>query len=520
VNGKQSNNNDNAAKQNLTSEATGLSVYELNVLKTLMAKARKAFNEKKYELSEDFCRQCIDIYPDYAAPFAVLGRIAVSFQKFELAATYFERSLDILPEVPGRLLFYSIVLTDLNRQEEALAAVDKCLDINPNLIQAISNRAKVLDYLGRTDEAIAVYERLMLEAPLYGKAFHSFSTLHKFVKGDKYSLMFERLTEDISSIGSESGLVDAHFALGKYFEDLEDYKTGFQNYLTANEMMSNGVDYEIEKDFAMMDRQKARFPKGGAWLNETESGCKSDVPVFIVGMPRSGTTLIEQILASHSVIHGAGELTLLQKHVDGCSIPSFGDKEVESIDLTNSIQFRKQLSQSAKELADEIIAKKPDAKHIVDKMPQNFLLLGYKHLFLPNAKVIHCKRNPIDTCLSNFRLQFNGKLHFTTDLANLGKYYVAYAQLMEHWKEILPDQILEVEYENVVDDVETQARRIIDFLGLEWEEECLQFYKHKRSVNTASFVQVRQPIYKSSIGRHERYGDFLNPLIEALQPVL
>jgi len=520
VNGKQSNSKDNAATQNLTPEVTGLSGYQLNVLKKTMAKARKAFNEKKYELSEDSCRQCIDIYPHYAAPFAVLGRIAYSFQKFELAATYFKKSLDILPEVPGRLLFYSIVLSDLNRQEEALDAIDKCLNINPNLIHALSSRAKALESLGRLDEAIEVYEMLMVDAPLYSMPFYNFSFLHKFVKGDKYSKTFEKLAENIGSIGSDNGLVDAHFALGKYYEDIGEHKTGFQHYLTANEIMSNGVEYKIETDFALMDECKVRFPKGGAWLNKTESGCKTDVPVFIVGMPRSGTTLIEQILASHSVIHGAGELTLLRKHVDECIVSPFGDTNVTPLDLTNSKQFRKPLSQSANELAEEIIAKKPGAKHIVDKMPHNFLLLGYKHLFLPNAKVIHCKRNPIDTCLSNFCIQFSGKFPFATDLTNLGKYYVAYAQLMEHWKEVLPDQILEVEYENVIDNVEFQARRIVDFLGLEWEEECLQFFKHKRSVNTASFVQVRQPIYKSSVGRHERYGDFLNPLIEALQPVL
>jgi len=514
------NDKENPANQLLTPAATGLTHYQLNMLKGLMKKARKTFNEQKFDLSQNLCRRCIDIYPSFAAPLAVLGNIAIHYQDFELAIEFYEKSLSIIPNVPRRLFNCGAAFLEINEYEDALTAFDKCLSIAPNFIFASCSRAVVLNILGHRNDAISVYLNLMEIAPLYGRPFHQLSTLVKFEEDGKYNKYFVKLAQEFGEMKSKRDLVNAHFALGKYYEDLKDFKLGFQHFQNANTMLASDVEYSLDEDISSLEENKIKFPKNGHWLRQFTGGSKTDIPLFIVGMPRSGTTLTEQILANHSKIFGAGELSLLAKYKEGFPKLTKETNEIFPTDSGCIEQFENYIDQVGQELFEIFSSKSPTSRYVIDKMPHNFVNLGYKQLFLPNAKIIHCKRNPIDTCLSSFRLQFNGKLEFTTDLVNLGKYYVAYSSLMDHWNEVFPGQILEVQYEDVVNDVETQTRRMIDFIGLEWEDSCLQFYSSKRSVHTASVSQVRQPIYSSSIGQYERYGDLLNPLIEELKPVL
>jgi len=508
------------SKQIFTPETTGLSLYQLGELQQRMMLARQAYSVENFVLAERYCNECLSIYSRYAMPLAMLSKIASKYQKYEIAAELIEKSLEILPKVPTRLLSYSVILKQLGRHEEALAAIDKSLEIEPNSSIGLNRRAAALNVLGRQGETLQIYENIMKTDPLFGGAFHNFAMQHKFGDDDSYNKYFDKLSENIRKIKNNGDLLAAHFALGKYYEDLKQYKKGFNHFLTANKLVGNGVNYSVENEIKGVLANKVKFPVDGDWIKKTDIGDQTDVPIFIVGMPRSGTTLTEQVLASHPRIHGAGELTLLGKVVE--TIPTrqnldeeFLPKEGQELEI-----IRRHLVKAAKTLTNEIVALAPEARHIVDKMPQNFLNLGYKHLLMPNTKIIHCKRNPVDTCLSSFRLKFLDKLHFTTDLENLGKYYVAYSQLMDHWKDVFGDRILEVEYEDTVDDLEKQAQRIIDFVGVEWDDACLDFHKTKRSVNTASVNQVRQPIYKTSVGRHERYGDLLKPLLDALEPVL
>jgi hypothetical protein len=239
-------------------------------------------------------------------------------------------------------------------------------------------------------------------------------------------------------------------------------------------------------------------------------GDPSAAPIFIVGMPRSGTTLIEQILASHPKVFGAGELremANLAGHIGAAfpeAMPGLSGEELRRIG--------EQYVRSVTRLA-------PSAERITDKMPGNFSLAGLIHLALPNARIIHACRDARDTAFSCFSLLFSGTLEFTYDLAELGRYYRAYLKLMGHWREVLPEGImLEVQYEDVVGDLENQARRIIAHCGLEWDDACLSFYKTERSVRTASATQVRQPIYQSSIGRWRLHEEELGPLLRELLP--
>mgnify|MGYP000585215975 CR=1 FL=1 len=510
----------NPANQIILPETTGLSHVQLSLLKQVMRRARLAYQAEDFPAAEKYCNECLAIYPLYAMPIAMLGRIALKFKQYDLAKELMEKSLHILPNVPQRLLGYALALKHLGKHEESLVAIEKSLKLDPKSTIGLNRKASALNVLGRQPEALKIFEKLIKSDALVVGASHNLSTQHKFSDGDEYCKYFDKLAASIESLTDPQEISSAHFALGKYYEDLKQYTTGFNHFLKANEVLGSRVDYDADAEVASVLGQKMNFPVGGRWFSETGGGDQTDIPVFIVGMPRSGTTLTEQILASHPAMHGAGELLLLGNSAKGISENVNSGSEFLPSGTAELEMFRENVEIAGLNLKNEFISLAPDARHIVDKMPQNFLNLGFKHLMLPNAKIIHCKRNPVDTCLSSFRLKFADKLYFTTDLENLGKYYVAYSQLMDHWKEAFGARILEVEYEDTVDDLEKQARRIVDFVGVEWDDACLEFHKTKRSVNTASVNQVRQPIYKTSVGRHERYGDLLKPLLDALEPVL
>ncbi|MBL4666004.1 MAG: sulfotransferase [Sneathiella sp.] len=242
------------------------------------------------------------------------------------------------------------------------------------------------------------------------------------------------------------------------------------------------------------------------------NGC----PISIVGMSRSGTTLVEQILDSHSEVFGAGELKTADR--------SFAKLKLLKDIIPSDPEMRKAVcsdfTKRGEFYLEQVQKLAPNVRRIVDKLPFNFKQIGLLHLILPNAKIIHCQRNPIDTCLSNFKILFADSMDFTYDFEELGRYYLAYKELMDHWEAIFPNKILTVQYEDVVADVEGQAKRIVEHCDLSWEDGCLDFYKSKRAVHTASATQVRQPIYTSSVGKWQRYGDTINPLIDALKPIL
>jgi len=236
------------------------------------------------------------------------------------------------------------------------------------------------------------------------------------------------------------------------------------------------------------------------------------VPIFVLGMPRSGTTLTEQIIASHPDVYGAGELPDLLRIAHRKTDP-------KTTSFPDNLRYldRSTLTAWGTEYIGGLIQRAPQAKHITDKMPANFLAVPLIHLMLPNAKIIHVNRNPVDTCLSCFMRLFRRKQEHTYDLAELGRYYVDYSRLMDHWRNILPaGSFLDINYEDIVADQEGQARRLLDYCGLEWNEACLDFHKTKRQVRTASVTQVRQPIYTTSVERWRPYEKFLGPLLDQL----
>ncbi len=498
------------SEQILTSDTTGLDAFQLMKLQQTAGSALHAFENGQDQKAEQLCHQALQIFPNYAMPYAMLGMIARKYRNYRVSANLLKKSLEILPGVADRWAIYSLILKQLGEFEEALLAISKAVELNPNSVGALNNKASILNILGRNDEAKAIYLGLMKTAPSFGKPFHNFARLHKFKPEEEVNQLYDKLENEHVNITQNKSKMNAHFALGNYFEDLGQYEKGFLHFLNANKMLKSDREYNVENAIARFDKLTEKFQNQiEKTAAENTSGVGAEA-IFVLGMPRSGTTLVEQILASHPLVNGAGELEMLGEICKG-----FENKFSILSEIPKS-----EIKAKAIEYLDFLKSFDANSQLLVDKMPHNFLNIGYINLLLPKAKIVHCRRNPIDTCLSIFRLQFEDKLHFSTDLADLGKYYVAYDAMMKKWHGIFPNKILDVHYEDVVQDLESQARRIVEFIGIDWNDACLEFHKHKRAVHTASTNQVRQPIYKSSIGRYERYGDLLNPLLEALKPVL
>jgi hypothetical protein len=291
---------------------------------------------------------------------------------------------------------------------------------------------------------------------------------------------------------------------------MDDPERAFRHLLKGNAAKRRLIAYDEAAHFAEMSATAATFTPGLIRVQQG-GGDLSDRPVFIVGMPRSGTTLVEQILASHPAVFSAGEQPEFGRAVRGGYQP--GPLPFDSAALTGE-----DLSRLGGRYLSRMNAKVPkQALRFTDKMPANFRFLGLIHLTLPKARIIHVRRDPRDTCFSCYSKLFSGALEFTYDLAELGRYYKAYDALMAHWRAALPEgAMLEVQYETLVEAFEAEARRIVAYCGLDWDARCLEFHKTERPVITASTAQVRQPLFKTSIGRWRRYEQWLGPLQEAL----
>ncbi|MBE7635215.1 hypothetical protein GUA87_00030 [Sneathiella sp. P13V-1] len=506
-------------KQLLTPETTGLSLMQLQQLQQLIAIARQCFLQGDDARAEEACRQCIDLYPEYATPYAILGDIALRLGRAELAISNYEKSLKILPDVASRLICFGDALVINQRLVDAKKVYQKALRLKPGDYEVSQSIATVLGMLGETRKAVKQCEQLIGSFPTRGAAYYTLSQYVKFQKGDKYEKVFTKLEEVLPSISETSDLANAQYALGRYYENLNDHIGSFKYFIKANDLLKDEAR-EGDDEARVFKGIMQFFPIGGDWCRGKVATTETDVPIFIVGMPRSGTTLIEQVLSSLSGVHGAGELQNIKEA--GTRLSAAFPNKIPFIDEKDSDyeKIRYALTVEANHVLENMVKLAPNADHVIDKMPSNFTNIGVIHMLFPNAKIIHCRRNPVDTCLSNFKTSFFDKLRFSNDMQELGAYYVNYENMMAHWHEALPGRILDVQYEDVVADLEGQARRILDYCGLDWDPVCLEFHKNKRAVSTASSNQVRQPIYNSSVGQKERYGDLINPLLEALSPVL
>jgi tetratricopeptide (TPR) repeat protein len=453
-----------------------------------------------------------ELDPGNVQTLVLLASVLSKRKQHDKARLACERALALKPDHAEAVNVLGCIAFDQGRVEDALACHRRALELAPGLAHAHNNLGNALKAIGRLGEARDAYLAALASDPRLASAHLGLGDLGKREPDDPAVTAMERLAETIESLDAQEQ-AHLHFALSKAYADLERHERSFHHLRQANAIKRRSIDYDEKAMLRLFDRIRRVFTS--ALLRGREgAGDPSDVPVLIVGMPRSGTTLIEQILASHPKVIGAGELNdlpeVIAAHCDLAAVPAPYPECVSDLPAGT-------LRHIGAAYADRLRRRAPGAARVIDKMPGNFFHLGLLRLALPNARIILARRDPVDTCLSCFARTFGDEQPFSYDLAELGRYYAAYEELTAHWRVVLPPgAMLEVQYEEVVEDLEAQARRIVAFCGLEWDDACLRFHTTERPVRTASATQVRQPIYRSSMGRSRPYREWLQPLLDEL----
>lgn len=403
----------------------------------------------------------------------------------------------------------------VGRFDEALAIYDQVIETMPNAPELHLLRGHALKTIDRTTDAIASYQSAYGARPEFGDAYWSLANLKTYrFSNAEIAAMQQQLDKPETPIEDQ---VHLSFALGKAHEDLEAYEAAMSHYVGGNLKRKQQLRYSADRMTDVLALQRSvctpeLFAKAGA-------GCQAPDPIFIVGLPRAGSTLLEQILASHSQVDGTLELPnvgALAHRLDGRRMVDDTPKYPgRLLDLSDT-----QLHKFGEAYISDTQIHRQGAPFFIDKMPNNFRHIGLIQLMLPNAKIIDARRHPMACCFSGFKQLFATGQEFTYGLAEIGQYYRDYVELMDHWDQVLPGKVLRVQYEDVVTDTETQVRRLLAFCGLSFEPQCLTFFETERSVRTPSSEQVRQPIYRSGLEQWRHFEPWLSPLKEALGPVL
>ncbi len=407
---------------------------------------------------------------------------------------------------------YAIESMQTGDYEQALDLFDKVLQRLPNDPVTLTSRGHALKTFGRHDEAVLSYQTAVKSDPGYGDAYYGLANLKTYRFSDEELRLME--AQEQGNRLSYQNRIHICFALGKAYEDRKDYHTSFGYYQRGNELKRVQSRYDADQMTAELDNQITACTPA---LFEKQSGNGYDAPdpIFILGLPRAGSTLLEQILASHSQIDGTLELPNIlslahrlrrQKQASNDSLYPENLHDLEA----------DQLRAMGQDFIDSTRIHRQDAPYFIDKMPNNFRHIGLIKLILPNAKIIDARREPMACCFSGFKQLFAEGQEFTYGLNEIGRYYRDYVGLMDHWDKVLPGAVLRVQHEDVLDDLEGQVRRMLDYLGLPFEQACIDFHQTKRAVRTASSEQVRQPITKASVDLWRRYETHLQPLKDAL----
>lgn len=458
---------------------------------------------------------CLSLDSDYHLARENYIAVLLQQQRFDTALEQSERLLKVDPDRPNFLLLKATILMRKLDFSEAKLLYHRVFSHFPDDVNAQMRYGHLMKTLGDTDNAVKAYRRVIALRPDFGEAYWSLANLKTFKFGNnEIALMQDQLPlsetdDDFSKIA---------FSLGKALEDDQSYDQSFAFYKKGNDKRSLAHKYDADNFEQRIESQIATFSSD--YLKALEgSGCTNDDPIFIVGLPRSGSTLIEQILSSHSQVEGTSELpdiSAISRQLD-----LIGRKSGQSTypSVLKDIPMAK-MQEIGTSYLDSTRIQRKDAPFFIDKMPNNFEHIGLIHAILPKAKIIDARRHPMACCFSGYKQFFAKGQTFSYQLEHAGHYYRHYIRLMKHWEKVLPSRILRVQYEDMVADSETQIGRVLDYCGLPFEEQCLRFYETDRAIRTPSSEQVRQPIYNAGVEQWRNYESFLTPLETALGDVL
>lgn len=454
-------------------------------------------------------KKALDFKPDLTEAQNNLGNLFLYQGQGEAAITCYEQYLSVIPgnaETHNNLGF---ALQGQGRYDEAITHYEQAIQLKPELVTAYLNMGDCLQEMGRHNEAIGHYEKVLAYKPDYAVVHRHLSVIRP---ARKHIPVIEQLLgkQDVT----DEDAMNYHYALGNILNTIKSYNGAFQHIHAANSIRRKTVAYDAQAHSAFIDKLIHTYTKD--YFRKTfEFGSSSELPVFIIGMPRSGTTLVEQIISSHPEVYGSGELDYLS-HIETAITEQLTDygpypECMSSFDEPMAREYSSNYLEKIEKLPVSNVLR------ITDKMPGNFMYTGLIKTLFRKARIIHCRRDARDTCVSIYLTFFNYGHNYSLDLKELGRNYLDYERLMKHWIELFPGGIFEVQYEQLVNNQEYISRKLIEYLGLEWDEKCLEFYKNIRAVRTASNLQVRLPMYKESIGKWKLYEKDLKPLIEALE---
>lgn len=459
--------------------------------------------------AEPHLSHAVRLRPDHADTLTAMGNLLRTRRRWPQAAGCYRRAIAAADHDPEPHRGLGAVEIELGRPEAALTRFQAAAHLRPEAAGPHDDLAYVHQLLGQFDQAVE-HARLALERDGDHVSAHArLLRLHPQSDEDPAGHVAALARAATSTDVPTADRAEAHFALGDHLDRGGRYDEAFEHYRQGNGLVD--ARFDADAHAAQVDRSMATF-SDAMLAGRSGIGHPTRRPVFVVGMPRSGTTLVEQILAAHGGVYGAGELDLLRQAALGVPHVLGSDRAFPEAASELDADAAARL---ARHYLDGIAALDADAQRVVDKAPGNFHFLGLVALLLPNASVIHVTRHPLDSCLSCYFQKFV-HLDFSFDLATIGRYHRQYQRLMHHWERVCPGRILEVRYESLVDDLESVSRRMVGFLGLDWDPACLAYHQQRRLVRTASVLQARRPIYRGSVERWRHYDRHLGPLRQAL----
>lgn len=456
----------------------------------------------KFSKAEESYKKAISFKPDLFQAYYNLGIVSKNNYKLEEAEKYYRQAVHLNPNFAEACNNLGTVLDNLSKLDEAEIYYKKAIALKPDFAEAYNNLGTNLEQQGKLNEAQTMYEKAILINPGLTNAHRQLSLIKKFDNYDEHFQQMQKIYLD-KNISSEQRC-HINFALAKIYEDLENFKKSYQHFSEGNKIKKELLKYNIKNDIELFNQIKLNFQKieqNTPKIFKNENALK---PIFIIGMPRSGTTLVEQIISSHSMVTGLGELPFVLQF--GYPVTTgLLDSSEESL-----TKFRNDYLEKLESLRDKNLI-------ITDKMPQNFLYVGLITACFPEAKILHVKRDPAAVCWANYKQWFKSEnLGYSYSLEDIVEYYKLYNDLMEFWNKALKNKIYEVDYETLTINQESEIKKLIKYLELNWEESCLSPEKNERNVSTASNIQIRNKIFKGSSQKWKKYKPFLKGALDSL----